>query len=65
MKTRRNKLVKNKTIKKNSMKPSFKILKKGYPLYASKQYEGSGKTSREVLKNLGLLWRQKKLSREE
>lgn len=31
----------------------------------SKQYEGSGKTSREVLKNLGLLWRQKKLSREE
>ena len=41
MKTKRNKLVKNKTIKKNSIKPSFRILKKGYPLYASKQYEGS------------------------
>jgi hypothetical protein len=41
MKTKRNKLVKNKTIKKISIKPSFRILKKGYPLYASKQYEGS------------------------
>jgi hypothetical protein len=44
MKTKRNRIVKNKTIKKMqslSFKPSLKILKKGYPLYASKQYEGS------------------------
>jgi hypothetical protein len=36
--TRRNKIKKNKTIK---IKPSLKILKLGYPLYASKSYEGS------------------------
>jgi hypothetical protein len=32
---------KSKTIKNKSLYPSLKILKKGYPLYASKQYEGS------------------------
>lgn len=31
----------NKTVKNKSLYPSLKILKKGYPLYASKQYEGS------------------------
>lgn len=36
--TRRNKIKKNKTRK---LKPSIKILKVGYPLYASKSYEGS------------------------
>lgn len=38
MKTKRNKISKNKTRK---LKPSLKILKIGYPLYASKSYEGS------------------------
>ena len=41
MKTRRNKFATNKTRKIYSIKPSFRVLKKGYPLYASKQYEGS------------------------
>jgi hypothetical protein len=41
MKTKRHRLVKNKTIKKSSINSLLKILKKGYPLYASKQYEGS------------------------
>jgi hypothetical protein len=45
MKTKSNKIAKNKTIKKIQkslrLKPSLKILKKGYPLYASKAYEGS------------------------
>ena len=46
MKTKSNKIAKNinrkhKTRKNISIKPSLKILKKGYPLYASKQYEGS------------------------
>ena len=36
--TRRNKIKKNKTRK---IKPSIKVLKFGYPLYASKSYEGS------------------------
>jgi hypothetical protein len=36
--TRRNKIKKNKTRK---LKPSIKILNVGYPLYASKSYEGS------------------------
>lgn len=36
--TRRSKIKKNKTRK---MKPSIRILKVGYPLYASKSYEGS------------------------
>lgn len=37
-----NEISKNKTIKNKSyFIPSLKILKKGYPLYASKQYEGS------------------------
>jgi hypothetical protein len=42
MKTKKSKTVKNKTIKNNkSLKPSLKVLNLGYPLYASKQYEGS------------------------
>ena len=41
MKTKSNKIAKNTTRKNISIKPSLKILKKGYPLYASKQYEGS------------------------
>jgi hypothetical protein len=42
MKTKKSKTVKNKTVKKiNHSNPSLKILKAGYPLYASKQYEGS------------------------
>ena len=44
MKTKRNRTVKNKTRKNKKslhLKPSLKILKTGYPLYASKQYEGS------------------------
>ena len=48
MKTKKNKIAKNKTRKQSlrlkqshSLKPSLKILKIGYPLYASKQYEGS------------------------
>jgi len=40
-KTIKNKTIKNKTIKKKISKPSLKILNLGYPLYASKQYEGS------------------------
>ena len=40
--TKRNKIKKNITRKnKHSLKPSLKILKIGYPLYASKSYEGS------------------------
>ena len=51
MKTKSNKIIKNKTRKNNQNNqnnqnnnyviPSLKILKKGYPLYASKMYEGS------------------------
>ena len=42
MTTRRNKIKKNKTRKIRSLNnPSLKILKIGYPLYASKLYEGS------------------------
>jgi hypothetical protein len=41
MKTKKSKTIKNKTIKNKSPKPSLKILNVGYPLYASKQYEGS------------------------
>lgn len=41
MTTRRNKIKKNKTKKIRSLKyPSLKILKFGYPLYASKKHEG-------------------------
>ena len=43
MKTKKNKSLKkkNKTIKNKIVTPSLNILKVGYPLYASKQYEGS------------------------
>jgi len=41
MKTKKNKFVKNKTRKIYSIKPSIKVLKTGFPLYASKKYEGS------------------------
>jgi hypothetical protein len=41
MKTKRNKIKKNITRKNNYIKPSLKKLKVGYPLYASKSYEGS------------------------
>jgi hypothetical protein len=41
MKTKRNKIAKNLTRKNKKQSPSLKVLKKGYPLYASKQYEGS------------------------
>jgi hypothetical protein len=41
MKTKRNRTVKNKTRKNKKQSPSLKVLKKGYPLYASKSYEGS------------------------
>jgi hypothetical protein len=44
MKTRKNKtkIIKNKTTKKNKLlKSSLKTLEVGYPLYASKQYEGN------------------------
>lgn len=41
MKTKRNRTSKNKTIKKNNFaKPLFKVLKIGYPLYASKKNYG-------------------------
>jgi hypothetical protein len=40
MNTKKNRTIKNKTIKKH-FKPSLKNLKIGYPLYAAKQYEGS------------------------
>lgn len=39
--TRRNKIRKNKTRKNRSSKPSLKVLKLSYPLYAAKSYEGS------------------------
>jgi len=58
MKTKRNKNIKNKTIKKGKIiKPSLKILKIGYPLYASKQYEGS--TILEYNKNEELKYHDK------
>ena len=41
MNTRNNKVIKNKTVKNKLVKPFLNILKVGYPLYASKQYEGS------------------------
>lgn len=39
-KTIKNKTMKNKSMKKTSIQPSLKILKVGYPLYASKKHEG-------------------------
>ena len=41
MKTKSNRIVKNTTRKNKKQSPSLKVLKKGYPLYASKSYEGS------------------------
>ena len=41
MKTKKSKTIKNKTVKNKSQTPSLKNLNIGYPLYASKQYEGS------------------------
>jgi hypothetical protein len=40
MKTKKSKTIKNKTMKKTYIQPSLKILKVGYPLYASKKHEG-------------------------
>ena len=40
MLTRKNKTKKNKTKKNKNMKPSLKLLKVGYPLYAAKQFTG-------------------------
>ena len=40
MKTKKNKSIKNKTIKNKGQKPSLKVLKVGFPLYASKKHEG-------------------------
>jgi hypothetical protein len=41
MKTKKSKTIKNKTVKNNkSLKPSLKVLKVSYPLYASKKHEG-------------------------
>ena len=37
MKTKKSKTIKNKTMKKTYIQPSLKILKVGYPLYASKK----------------------------
>ena len=39
-KTIKSKTMKNKSMKKTSIQPSLKILKVGYPLYASKKHEG-------------------------
>jgi len=41
MKTKGQKVRRNRTIKNKNIKPSLKVLKIGYPLYASKKYEGS------------------------
>lgn len=41
MKTKNIRKVKNKTKKNFKIKPILKVLNKGYPLYASKKYEGS------------------------
>ena len=41
MKTKGKKVRRNRTIKNKNIKPSLKVLKIGYPLYASKKYEGS------------------------
>ena len=41
MKTKKNKFATNKTRKIYSIKPSLRVLKKSYPLYASKKYEGA------------------------
>jgi hypothetical protein len=46
MKTKKNKLIKNKTIKKRHEEPSIKILEVGYSLYGAKQYSGD-----EILKH--------------
>jgi len=40
MKTKRNRTSKNKTLKNIRLKPLFKVLKNGFPLYASKKYYG-------------------------
>ena len=60
MKTKRNKFIyekKSKTIKNKSYHPSLKILNIGYPLYASKAYEGS--TILEYNKNEELKYNDK------
>lgn len=41
MTTKRHKITHNKTRKNRTPKPSYNILKPGYPLYASKAFEGS------------------------
>lgn len=41
MTTKRHKIIHNKTRKNRAPKPSYNILKPGYPLYASKAFEGS------------------------
>lgn len=40
MTTKRHKNIKNKTIKKSYLKPSIKILKSGYSIYAAKSFDG-------------------------
>ena len=57
MKTKSNKIFKNKTRKNMKQSPSLKVLKKGYPLYASKSYEGS--TILEYNKNEELKYNDK------
>lgn len=57
MKTRRNKFATNKTRKIYSINPSLRLLKKDYPLYASKKYEGS--TILEYNKNEEIKYRDK------
>ena len=57
MKTKKNKFATNKTRKIYSIKPSLRVLKKGFPLYASKKYEGS--TILEYNKNEELKYHDK------
>jgi len=45
MKTKKNKIIKNKTVKKRHIEPSIKILGVGYSLYGAKQHSGD-----EILK---------------
>ena len=41
MKSKKNKILKNKTLKKHkSLNPEIKVLKKGFPIYASKKSYG-------------------------
>ena len=57
MKTKKNKFATNKTRKIYSIKPSLRVLKTGFSLYASKKYEGS--TILEYNKNEELKYHDK------